>query len=165
MRWLLEFIKNAITVIFICFAIYGMGCALHSIEEVKEAPVELRLQQTDFLLSKTPTQKLVWEALIYYDIKNPEIVLAQAILETGCFKSRVCKEQNNLFGLWNSSKSNYYSYKHWSHSIKAYADSIQYKYDEEEDYYKFLDRIGYAEDPKYIEKVKEIREDLKIDRR
>lgn len=33
---------------------------------------------------------------------------------------------------------------------------IQYRLRENEDYYKFLNRIGYAEDPEYISKVKEI---------
>jgi flagellum-specific peptidoglycan hydrolase FlgJ len=33
---------------------------------------------------------------------------------------------------------------------------IQYKLRENEDYYKFLTRIGYAEDPEYINKVKSI---------
>lgn len=32
-------------------------------------------------------------------IKYPKIVLAQAILETGWFKSSVCRNKHNLFGL------------------------------------------------------------------
>ena len=33
---------------------------------------------------------------------------------------------------------------------------IQYRLRENEDYYQFLTRIGYAEDPQYITKVKGI---------
>ena len=35
-------------------------------------------------------------------LSNKLFVLAQAILETGNFSSRVCKEYNNLFGLYDS---------------------------------------------------------------
>ena len=35
------------------------------------------------------------------NIKHPKIVLAQAILETGWFKSSVCRKKHNLFGLTN----------------------------------------------------------------
>ena len=33
---------------------------------------------------------------------------------------------------------------------------IQYRLKDNENYYKFLSRIGYAEDPKYISKIKGI---------
>ena len=33
---------------------------------------------------------------------------------------------------------------------------IQYRYKNDEDYYHFLDRIGYAEDSLYIQKIKSI---------
>lgn len=101
------------------------------------------------------------EALRYYYIDSPEIVFAQAVLETGHFRSRACKEDNNLFGLYNFRTKQYMKFKHWSESVEAYANYIQYKLKPNEDYYEFLDRIGYAEDPNYIEKVKEIVNQIK----
>ena len=39
--------------------------------------------------------------------------------------------------------------------VKAYRDYVQYKY-KGGDYYQFLQRIGYAEDPDYVAKVRQI---------
>ena len=80
----------------------------------------------------------------------------QAILETGHFTSAICQNRNNLFGLYNSSKKEFYSFEHWSESVRAYIDFIQYRYKPPNDYYEFLDNIGYAEDPEYINKLKRI---------
>lgn len=92
-----------------------------------------------------------------YGVHNKRVVLAQAILETGSFTSRVCNELNNLFGLRRPSDGRYYAFKHWRESVKAYRDYVQYKHkDSREDYYDFLQRIGYAEDKNYIYKVKKI---------
>lgn len=92
----------------------------------------------------------------YYGMKHPEIVYAQAILETRHFRSKVCREYNNLFGLYNSRAKDYYKFDHWSESVVAYLDYIQYRYKPPNDYYKFLSDIGYAEDPEYINKLKRI---------
>lgn len=105
--------------------------------------------------SKSPQDGL-WEALIYYDIKHPDIVYAQAILETGYFKSKGCTKDHNLFGLYNSRKKRYCKFNHWTESVKAYKEWIQYRYKPPSDYYEFLRRIHYAEDPTYITKLKQI---------
>lgn len=88
-------------------------------------------------------------------IAHPKIVLAQAKLETGNYTSKVCLTHNNLFGLRRPDGS-YYRFKHWKESVKAYRDFVQYKYKSSNNYYQFLVDIGYAEDKAYIEKVKEI---------
>lgn len=120
-----------------------------------EEEVNVRLVQPEFLLSESPEDGLL-EALDYYGVKHPEIVYAQAILETGHFRSIVCKEYNNLFGLYNSRTKSYYRFDHWSESVVAYLDFIQYRYKPPNDYYRFLSDIGYAEDPEYINKLKRI---------
>lgn len=102
---------------------------------------------------KSPKEGLM-EALIYYNVKHPEIVYAQAVLETGHFTSTICQNRNNLFGLYNSNKKEFYSFDHWSESVIAYIDFIQYKYKPPSDYYEFLDTLGYAEDPDYINKLR-----------
>lgn len=98
----------------------------------------------------------ILEALEYHNILYPEIVYAQAILETGYFKSTGCIEHNNLFGLYNSKTNQYHKFNHWEESIIAYKNWIQYRYKPPEDYYVFLQRINYATDPTYISKVKQI---------
>lgn len=104
--------------------------------------------------STTPKESL-FLALEYYGVKHPEIVFAQSKLETGNWTSHICKKYNNLFGLYDSKNHDYYKFNHWSESVIAYKEKVQYKYkDTKEDYYNFLQRIGYAEDSLYIEKVR-----------
>ena len=99
-------------------------------------------------------------ALQYYNIEHPTIVKAQAILETARFTSDLCIKNNNLFGLYDSKNKRYYSYNHWWESIEAYKKLIQRKYDNSKYYYMFLEDIKYAKDKEYINKLKEIAEEL-----
>ena len=92
-------------------------------------------------------------------ITNQRYVVAQALLETGYFTSRVCLECNNLFGLRRPSDGSYYEFDRWEESVKAYKDYVQYKY-KGGDYLLFLKRIGYAEDPDYLVKVHQIAKTL-----
>lgn len=94
------------------------------------------------------------EALEFYDIQHPDVVYAQAILETGHFKSTGCLEYNNLFGLHSGTK--HCRFNHWTDGVIAYKEWIQRRYKPPEDYYKFLSRIHYAEDSTYISKLKQI---------
>lgn len=90
-----------------------------------------------------------------HGVSHPRIVIAQALLETGYFTSRVCLEKNNLFGLRRPSDGTYYEFPNWEESVKAYRDYVQYKY-KGGNYYQFLKAIKYAEDPDYIVKVRQI---------
>ena len=108
-----------------------------------------------------PPEEGLWEAMEYYDIDHPATVYAQAILETGYFKSRVCKEYNNLFGLYNSRKGDYFRYNHWVESVIAYAELIQGSKRYDDIYYDYLTKIGYAEDKDYITKLKQIRDEFR----
>ena len=110
--------------------------------------------QPDFF-NKLPQEGLM-EALEYYEIKHPQIVYAQAILETGHFKSNVCLNYNNLFGLYDSKNKDYYKFNHWAESIVAYKEWIQKKYQPPNNYYVFLEEINYASDKEYISILKSI---------
>lgn len=123
---------------------------------VLEVPVRYTepIQEPTFK-DKSPEEGLK-EALAYYGIKCPNIVYAQAVLETGHFKSNVCQGKNNLFGLYDSRNRKYYRFGHWSESVVAYKNYIQSKYKSDSSYYKFLQSINYAEDPTYIKKVKRL---------
>ena len=85
--------------------------------------------------------------------------MAQCILETGYMSSHVCTEYNNLFGLRRPSDGSYYHFDRWEESVKAYRDYVQYKY-KGGDYYAFLRNIGYASDPYYVLRVREIAKNL-----
>lgn len=88
-------------------------------------------------------------------IDYPEIVLAQAILETGMFESYSCQVRNNLFGL-RKRDGTYMEFPHWTYSVGAYKKYIQKYKNIPKDYYRFLDNLGYAEDTNYVEKLKVI---------
>ncbi len=85
-------------------------------------------------------------------IRHPKIVLAQAILETGWFRSSVCRNKHNLFGLTNPRTKTYYEFSHWTESVRAYYTKVQYRY-KGGDYLRWLRDIGYAEDPGYIRAI------------
>ena len=123
-----------------------------------EVPVQYEeaTQQSSFK-DKSPEEGLK-EALAYYGIKCPNIVYAQAVLETGHFTSSVCQNKNNLFGLYDSKNGRYYEFEHWSESVIAYKNYIQSKYKSDSSYYRFLESINYAQDPTYVNKVKQIAE-------
>lgn len=123
--------------------------------EGKSDTIEIKLEQPEFLLSDNPARDLP-KVLEYYDVQHPDIVRAQAILETGHFRSKVFLEYNNLFGLYNSSKKEYFKFNHWTESVLAYLKFIQYRYKPPNDYYQFLENIGYAEDPLYVSKLKKV---------
>lgn len=92
-------------------------------------------------------------------LSNHLFVLAQALLETGHFSSRVCKEYNNLFGLYDSKNHDYFRFARWEDSVIGYKRMIQHRY-KGGNYLHFLRRIGYAEDARYINKVAQIAKDL-----
>lgn len=127
---------------------------------LKEEPVPVKLEQPEFFLYDTPNDSLILQACAYYGLKHDTIILTQAKLETGNYKSYQCRVNNNLFGLYNSAKMEYYKFDHWSESVEAYKKWIQYRLKDEEDYYFFLSRIGYAEDPDYISKLKWVKQTL-----
>jgi len=76
-------------------------------------------------------------------IKNPEIVLRQAIYESGHFKSEVCGKKNNIFGF--RSRIIYKKFACWQECVDYYKKWQDRHYvDSTEDYYHFLQRINYS---------------------
>ena len=105
------------------------------------------------------TKDEVLKELKKQNVKHPKIVLAQSILETGWYTCKNCSmDKNNLFGLWDYRNKKYFEYDIWQESIGGYKRGIQYKWDKNDykDYYDFLKKIGYATDPYYIIKIKDI---------
>lgn len=94
----------------------------------------------------------LYKEIIRNGILYPKIVLAQAILETGWFRSSVCRNKHNLFGLTNPRTGKYYEFNHWTESVRAYYTKVQYKY-KGGNYLFWLDEIGYVEDPRYVYEI------------
>ena len=88
------------------------------------------------------------------DIKHPDIVLAQCILETGRLKCTKCSmDVNNLFGFIY--KGRYLKFDTWQQSVD-YMEWWQNKLYRGGDYYLFLERIGYATAKNYTRELKRI---------
>ena len=94
----------------------------------------------------------LYQEIIRNGIQHPRIVLAQAILETGWFRSPLCRNRHNLFGLTNPKTGKYYEFNHWTESVSAYYTKVQYKY-KGGNYLLWLRDIGYAEDPRYVREI------------
>lgn len=90
--------------------------------------------------------------IVRQNLPHPNIVLAQARLETGNFKSKGCKMHHNLFGIKHNGR--YARYARWQDSIKDYKERISSRYNGGS-YYAFLRKIGYAKDIQYINKLKQ----------
>ena len=101
------------------------------------------------------------------NLRFPKIVLAQAELESNYFKSKIFKENNNLFGMKvatsrpTTNKGEQYShavYDYWRESVQDYA-FFQAAYlrnvKTEHQYFEYL-RNNYAEDSSYVDKLKSI---------
>lgn len=91
------------------------------------------------------------EEIAKHNIPHGNIVLAQAKLESGNFKSKLTKTHNNIFGLKRG--NSYKKYSHWTECVKDYKTRISSKY-KGGDYYKFLNKIGYATHPEYTNILK-----------
>lgn len=116
----------------------------NEIEEIIFDVKELELNKENF-----------FKACDYYGVHHPNIVYAQALVESGHFKSNLFHTRNNFLGLWNYSKNEFYKFDHWTDCINAYGSKVQYKY-KGGDYYQFLDDIGYAKAEHYIALVKKV---------
>lgn len=102
------------------------------------------------------------DSIILKELKDnkilfPEIVLAQAHLETGNFTSQICKENHNLFGIKYINRkpfqvkelNNHCYYNSYKDCIKDYKLTQQY-------YLANIDK-RYAEDSNYSQKLKQIK--------
>lgn len=115
-------------------------------------------------------QEFTSENLITYilekEIKHPQIVYAQALVETGWFTSKIFRENKNLFGMREPNKRETTAlgtkYKHayyssWKESVDDYLlwQKMFKKtpIETETDYFKLL-RARYAEDKRYVEVLK-----------
>ena len=102
--------------------------------------------------------------ILELNVKYPHIVMAQAELETGGFKSKIFRENHNLFGMkvatkrptTNKGEENGHAYyENWKESVVDYAFySAQYlsNIKSEDEYLEYL-KQSYAEDPNYVAKL------------
>lgn len=106
--------------------------------------------------------------LLFFEIKNHKIVLAQMAHETNLFTSKVFKENNNPFGFKCAEKRTTYctgtnrghaTFKTIGYAILDYREWQDKYYPKDrvltdEEYLIFLEKQAYAEDPSYLTKIR-----------
>jgi hypothetical protein len=108
--------------------------------------------------------------ILHSGVKFPDVVFAQALIESAHFNSEVFKCENNLFGMkqpyvrettsLSEGKTGYASYFDWTHSVEDYVFWQRFALSRRDgitksEYLNLLGRI-YAEDPKYVKKIKQV---------
>lgn len=87
-------------------------------------------------------------------IREPQIVMRQAILETGWLRAPFLMKRNNLFGFRYRS---YLTFDDWRDSVRYYRDWQARRYKASDpSYYAFLTRIRYGA-PNYLDHLRKIR--------
>lgn len=107
------------------------------------------------------------EKIKQLNFRFPHIILAQSCLETGHYKSTIFYENHNLFGMKEAKlRSNlaigtnrgHAYYDSWQDSVVDYAlfySTYLSKIKTEGEYFEYL-RQNYAEDPTYVQRLKNI---------
>lgn len=135
---------------------------------------KVKITNQKILKDKDAKLLFLYLEIIENGIRHPDIVLAQAILESGYLTSQVFIENNNLFGMRFPerrptvalSKNRGYSvYNCWIDSVKDYKLFQEFLFRKKEktrdEYFDYLNRV-YAEDPNYVPFLKKVIEDNKI---
>lgn len=110
--------------LFLILALISLCKSITFDKKIHKPVQEECIINQEHFFNKSPELGLL-EALSFYNVRNPKVVYAQAILETGYFKSKVCNVNNNLFGLYDSNKKDYFKFNHWSESILFYKKCFQ----------------------------------------
>lgn len=84
-------------------------------------------------------------------VKYPDIILRQAILESGWFTSLAWRKNRNPFGFVG--KDGYMVFNDWKSAV-GYMKIWQDKHYKGGSYYDFLEKIRYAKDCCYVETLK-----------
>jgi flagellum-specific peptidoglycan hydrolase FlgJ len=110
------------------------------------------------------TYENLYEEIKKHGIKFPDVVFAQAILETGHFTSKLFKDANNLFGMKmpnrretlaiGQRKNGYAIFTNWTSSVNDYLLWQEYvlrnkNITTKKQYLALLDKI-YAENGNYV---------------
>lgn len=119
------------------------------------------------------TREALIEEIKCHGFQYPDLILAQAVLESGHFKSTVFKENNNLFGmkqprkrytLCKGSNLNHGVYDNWKISVedRMIYDTLYLKDMSRTQYLKFLDKV-YCKSGDYSGKLENLikKNDLK----
>lgn len=153
---------------FITYSVHQLRMSQKAcVEEYSTMQVDTLQNREIYIASNPFTPSIFKDYLTEVNVKFPEIVYAQAVIESGNFSSSLFLNHNNPFGmkiakqrptLNNGGHPIYASYYSWQHSVLDYAyfqSRFMKAYDTQEKYLNRLSQI-YAEDPTYIDKLKKV---------
>jgi len=134
-------------------------------------------EELDRILRTLPFTLQHLRLALEINVLHPDIVYAQALIETGSFTSRIFREHNNLFGMHYATKrpklqaSYFYAdyhrkkwhrvahYNHWYDAVldyklyQEYYDSLGY---DMSNYYSFMRKVGYSASKQYTKSLEKI---------
>mgnify|MGYP006935498200 CR=1 FL=1 len=167
----LKYDKITGRVILIVFAVLLTGCGITTTFLVTKAnDIRYITEETKQIIIKQENEFSPGKLKAYIlelNIRFPHIVYAQALLESGEFKSHVFKANHNFFGMkeakqrptTNKGTENGHAYfNNWKDCVvdygffqAAYLNDLR----TEKEYFDYLGQ-NYAEDPNYVSKLKKI---------
>lgn len=153
MKNLFNKIFNYIIIGFFIIMLFVVGYKLYK-SITNKKPIEKTIKF--YVVNESLTLDNVYKELIKQEVKYPDIVIRQCILETGHLTSYNCKVRNNLFGFYNGKE--YLCFNSWQECIK-YKKRWQNRKYKKGNYYTFLEKLPYATDSLYIVKLKRINYD------
>ena len=164
---------NKIIISLILISILDNTIVLLTTNFIKNEIDSEKIKLISLFSDEISKKKLVYFEILSQDIEYPDIVFAQAMLESGYMSSTIYLENNNLFGMRLPerrptvalySNKGYSVYNCWTNSVedyKLFQDFIfKKKKKTRDEYFDYLDRI-YAEDPNYVPFLKKVIEDNK----
>lgn len=135
---------------------------------IEVCPKEMQVQKVEVRQDDSITKQKVYEQIIKFGIKFPDVVFAQAMIESGELTSKLFKTANNMFGMrfpsvrettaQGKTSSGYSRYEDWNFGVYDYflwQDHMLRNRNEitKSQYLSLLGRV-YAQDPNYVSKVK-----------
>lgn len=153
---------NYLFVLLLCFVFVGaLSSFIYKEVIIIQAEKEIHIKTSnDFSEDK------LFAEIDKYSFKYPDIVKAQAIVESGNFKSVVFKQNNNMFGMReamlritvsNGTNLNHAYYDNWKYCVTdraLYEARYMYKLSRTE-YFSYLDQV-YAKGSGYSDLLKKI---------
>ena len=135
----------------------------------------VKQNQRDYnkLMSSDFNEDNLRELLKLLNVGHVDIVVNQARLETGWYSSNLFKNHNNLFGMGYASNRKSYayeytiadngrkvaSYRSWQSSVLDFVAYLKYYEslgNSINDYYSFLEDVGYCEKDSYVSILKKM---------
>jgi len=145
-----------------------LTAALFLFTSIKISPQEKLEQKVIVKQDDNVTKEKLYEQIIKFGIKFPDIVFAQAMIESGELTSKLFRTANNMFGMrfpsvrettaQGKTNSGYSKYEDWNFGVYDYflwQDHMLRNRNEitKSQYLSLLGRV-YAKDPNYVSKVK-----------